>query len=116
MVTKHVEFMRQALLESKKALPICLPNLPVGCVLVKEGKVLAKGYTHAPGEFHAEAHALSQVSQTLEEVSTYVTLEACAFLGEPPLAHTNSASEKLRAFTLRSATRILEIEAQAFRY
>jgi len=76
--------MRQALLESKKALPRCLPNPPVGCVLVKEGSVLARGYTHAPGEFHAEAHALSQFSQPMDKVSAYVTLEPCSFFGRTP--------------------------------
>ncbi len=50
--------MMLALTESKKALPACLPNPPVGCTLVKQGEVVATGFTKAPGEHHAEADAL----------------------------------------------------------
>ncbi len=59
MDAKHIEFMRQALLESKKALPECLPNPPVGCVLVKGGMVLAKGYR---GFLHVRRAKLGFVS------------------------------------------------------
>lgn len=97
MVTKHVEFMRQALLESKKALPTCLPNPPVGCVLVKEGKVSAKGYTRALKAFHTEAHALSQISQTLEQVSAYVTLEPCSFFGRTPSCAQELSRRKIKS-------------------
>ena len=99
MDAKHIEFMRQALSESKKALPICLPNPPVGCVLVEEDKVLAKGYTHAPGKFHAEAHALSQISisQSLEQVSAYVTLEPCAFFGRTPSCAQELSKRKIKS-------------------
>ena len=76
--------MLLALGESRKALPACLPNPPVGCVLVREAEVIATGYTHPPGGFHAEAHALSKVGGTLEDVEAYVTLEPCSFQGRTP--------------------------------
>lgn len=50
-------FMHLALVEGRKALPYCLPNPPVGCVLVAEGVVVAAGHTNVPGEHHAEAMA-----------------------------------------------------------
>jgi pyrimidine deaminase RibD-like protein len=74
-------FMKRALLASQKALPGCLPNPPVGCILVREGAVLGEGYTHAPGQFHAEAHAVSQTDCRLDSVTAYVTLEPCSFRG-----------------------------------
>ena len=40
-------FMMLALAESKKGLPECIPNPPVGCVLVKDWAVVATGYTKA---------------------------------------------------------------------
>ena len=54
-------FMQMALAEGRKALPNCLPNPPVGCVLVKDKEVIASGFTQAPGQHHAEAMALSQL-------------------------------------------------------
>ncbi|MGH8256515.1 MAG: bifunctional diaminohydroxyphosphoribosylaminopyrimidine deaminase/5-amino-6-(5-phosphoribosylamino)uracil reductase RibD [Steroidobacteraceae bacterium] len=76
--------MRLALLEGRKALPGCLPNPPVGCVLVREGLVLASGHTNPPGQHHAEAMALSQLSGPLTDVAVFVTLEPCSFHGRTP--------------------------------
>jgi pyrimidine deaminase RibD-like protein len=77
-------FMREALAEGRKALPACLPNPPVGCVLVKNGVIIARGYTNPPGHPHAEAMALNQVTGDLHEVIAFVTLEPCAFYGQIP--------------------------------
>ncbi len=80
----HTEFMAIALEESKKALPNCLPNPPVGCVLVEDGKVVASGYTKEPGNNHAEASAIQSITGSLENVVAYVTLEPCSFKGRTP--------------------------------
>jgi pyrimidine deaminase RibD-like protein len=77
-------FMHHALRVSRQAWPACRPNPPVGCVLVKEGRVVASGYTKPPGQPHAEAMALSRFSGDLSEVTVYVTLEPCAFYGRTP--------------------------------
>lgn len=77
-------FMRQALTLSKRALPHCRPNPPVGCVLVKNGKIISEGFTQAPGEHHAEAHAIANYQGSFEEVTAYVTLEPCSFVGRTP--------------------------------
>ncbi|WP_447042691.1 bifunctional diaminohydroxyphosphoribosylaminopyrimidine deaminase/5-amino-6-(5-phosphoribosylamino)uracil reductase RibD [Vreelandella sp. H-I2] len=80
----HENFMALALSESKKALPGCLPNPPVGCVLVRDGVVVSIGHTRAPGEYHAEADALANYSGPLSELTAYVTLEPCSFHGRTP--------------------------------
>lgn len=77
-------FMREAIAEGKKALPACLPNPPVGCVLVREGVIIARGYTQPPFEFHAEPMALSQVEGPLPDVDAFVTLEPCSFHQRTP--------------------------------
>ena len=77
-------FMREALTEGQKALPACRPNPPVGCVLVRNGEVIARGYTQPPGEHHAEAMALTQVDGDLGDVVAFVTLEPCSFQGRTP--------------------------------
>ena len=76
--------MAMALEESKKALPNCLPNPPVGCVLVKDEVIIASGYTKQPGKNHAEASALQSVTGSLNNVVAYVTLEPCSFVGRTP--------------------------------
>lgn len=76
--------MQAALDESKKALPLCLPNPPVGCVIVRAGQIIAKGYTQAPGLPHAEAFALSRVEGDLSDCEVFVTLEPCSFQGRTP--------------------------------
>lgn len=77
-------FMRMALDEGRLALPRCLPNPPVGCVLVRGGNVIARSHTQPPGQPHAEAGALAQVSGPLDDVTAFVTLEPCAFHGRTP--------------------------------
>ena len=76
--------MHLALLEGRKALPGCIPNPPVGCVLVRQGRVIAAGHTNPPGEKHAEAMALSQLPGPLSDVTAFVTLEPCSFHGRTP--------------------------------
>ena len=81
---EHVRFMKEALAEGRKALPKCLPNPPVGCVLVRDGEVIARGHTSEPYQPHAEPMALAQVEGPLDDVTAYVTLEPCAYHGRTP--------------------------------
>jgi pyrimidine deaminase RibD-like protein len=76
--------MRAALAEGLLALPACLPNPPVGCVLVRNGEIIARGHTQAPGRDHAEAMALRRVPGELPDVTAYVSLEPCSFHGRTP--------------------------------
>lgn len=84
--------MHHALRVGRQAWPTCRPHPPVGCVLVKEGRVVASGYTQPPGQPHAEAMALAKVSGDLSEVTAYVTLEPCALHGR-----TSSCAKTLAA-------------------
>jgi pyrimidine deaminase RibD-like protein len=79
-------FMSEALVESRKALPACLPNPPVGCVIVASGRIVARGYTGSPGTPHAEAAALLALPPDVDplEAAVFVTLEPCAFVGRTP--------------------------------
>ena len=88
MPVDHESFMRQALVEGRKALPGCRPNPPVGCVLVREGEVVARGHTQPPYQPHAEPMALAQVEGDLSEVVAYVTLEPCSFHNRTPACAT----------------------------
>ncbi|WP_334938346.1 bifunctional diaminohydroxyphosphoribosylaminopyrimidine deaminase/5-amino-6-(5-phosphoribosylamino)uracil reductase RibD [Nostoc sp.] len=77
--------MLAALAQSRKALPECLPNPPVGCVIVDTQKIVAQGYTQVPGKDRAEADALKQIQgKAFNLLKMYVTLEPCSFHGRTP--------------------------------
>ena len=54
------------------------PNPNVGCVIVREGRVVGRGWTQAGGRPHAEAMALSEAGTNARGATAYVTLEPCA--------------------------------------
>lgn len=81
---RDIGLMRLALAQGRLALPACLPNPPVGCLIVCKGEVVASGFTQSPGNHHAEAMALSQLSPGLTDLVAYVTLEPCSFTGRTP--------------------------------
>lgn len=61
-----------------RARPISYPNPGVGCIIVKHGKVIGRGWTAAGGRPHAEAAALHQAGEKARGATAYVTLEPCA--------------------------------------
>ncbi|WLQ15507.1 bifunctional diaminohydroxyphosphoribosylaminopyrimidine deaminase/5-amino-6-(5-phosphoribosylamino)uracil reductase RibD [Hahella aquimaris] len=85
MQTRELErFMRLAIAEGRKAIAHCRPNPPVGCVLVRNGQVVASGHTNAPGQPHAEAMALHYLHGPTADTIAFVTLEPCSFHGRTP--------------------------------
>ncbi|MDH7640114.1 bifunctional diaminohydroxyphosphoribosylaminopyrimidine deaminase/5-amino-6-(5-phosphoribosylamino)uracil reductase RibD [Sphingomonas oryzagri] len=54
------------------------PNPNVGCLIVKDGRVVGRGWTQPGGRPHAEAMALEQAGAAAEGATVYVTLEPCA--------------------------------------
>lgn len=81
---RDIEFMHIALAKGRRALPGCLPNPPVGCVITSNDRIVASGFTQRPGSHHAEAMALSQLSSEPNALTAYVTLEPCSFTGRTP--------------------------------
>ena len=77
-------YMRLAMLEGRKAIPVCADNPPVGCVLVCDGQQVSCGHTNAPGQPHAEAMALLALGGEARHCVVYVTLEPCSFHGRTP--------------------------------
>ena len=77
-------FMKEALKEAQKGLNKTFPNPAVGCVIVKNGKIIAKGYHKKAGEPHAEIEALKQIDFNAEDCDIYVTLEPCNHYGKTP--------------------------------
>jgi diaminohydroxyphosphoribosylaminopyrimidine deaminase/5-amino-6-(5-phosphoribosylamino)uracil reductase len=79
--------MRHALEWARKAMYITTPNPRVGCVLVRDGKLIGAGHTLPPGQAHAEVQALADAraqSHAVEGATAYVTLEPCSHFGRTP--------------------------------
>lgn len=63
------------------------PNPPVGCLIVRHGQVLGRGYHQRAGQGHAEVNALADAKAQDYDVvgaTVYVSLEPCAFVGRTP--------------------------------
>ena len=85
--------MRGAFALARRALGTTWPNPAVGCVLVKDGAVLARGATAPGGRPHAETAALAAVGAAAKGATAYVSLEPCAHHGQtPPCASALAAA------------------------
>ncbi|MEI7871413.1 MAG: bifunctional diaminohydroxyphosphoribosylaminopyrimidine deaminase/5-amino-6-(5-phosphoribosylamino)uracil reductase RibD [Alphaproteobacteria bacterium] len=85
--------MRAALALARRSLGRTWPNPAVGCVIVRDGRVIARGRTRDGGRPHAEADAIASAHEPLKGATVYVTLEPCAHHGKtPPCADALIAS------------------------
>ncbi|AAW85195.1 fused diaminohydroxyphosphoribosylaminopyrimidine deaminase and 5-amino-6-(5-phosphoribosylamino) uracil reductase [Aliivibrio fischeri ES114] len=76
--------MQKAILLAKQGIYTTAPNPNVGCVLVKNGKIIGEGAHLKAGEPHAEVHALRQAGKEAQGATAYVTLEPCSHYGRTP--------------------------------
>ncbi|MGV6840471.1 MAG: bifunctional diaminohydroxyphosphoribosylaminopyrimidine deaminase/5-amino-6-(5-phosphoribosylamino)uracil reductase RibD [Planktomarina sp.] len=74
--------MTTALALGRRGQGRCWPNPAVGCVLVKEDRVIGRGFTQPGGRPHAEVVALAQAGNAAKGATAYVTLEPCAHVGK----------------------------------
>lgn len=77
-------YMALAVQEAWKGCGHVNPNPMVGCVVVKGGKIIARGFHRKYGAPHAERAALSLCSADTEGATLYVTLEPCCHYGKTP--------------------------------
>ncbi len=78
-------WMQVALELAKRGQGYVEPNPMVGCVVVRQGELIASGFHQRFGGPHAEVNALDGlVAQTVSESTIYVTLEPCAHYGKTP--------------------------------
>ena len=80
------KFMREAIRLAKKGLGKTRPNPAVGCVLVKNGRIIARGWHRRAGLPHAEIEALRSLKKisSARGATAYVTLEPCSTHGRTP--------------------------------
>lgn len=85
--------MRVALTLARRGLGRVWPRPAVGCVIVRDGGVVARGWTQPGGRPHAEAMALEAAGAAARGATVYVTLEPCAHTGRtPPCADALAAA------------------------
>jgi diaminohydroxyphosphoribosylaminopyrimidine deaminase/5-amino-6-(5-phosphoribosylamino)uracil reductase len=77
-------FMRLALEEARRAVGRTSPNPAVGAVLVRNGRVVGRGYTAPAGGPHAEVRALRAAGSRARGADLYSTLEPCVHYGRTP--------------------------------
>ena len=84
MLTEEEKYMKEAIRQAKKAGK--LDEVPIGCVIVRDGKIIARGYNRRNTEkstlAHAEIQAIRKASKVvgdwrLEDCTMYITLEPC---------------------------------------
>ena len=76
--------MARALKLASHGLYTASPNPAVGCVIVRDGKIIGEGWHHRAGEGHAEIMALESVHGSVKGATVYVTLEPCSHYGRTP--------------------------------
>jgi len=132
------QWMSEALAEAQKALYLANPNPRVGCVIVKDGQVIGRGFTQQVGGPHAEIQALANAKENGKDPAgstIYVTLEPCshtgrtapcvdaliaakpakviAAMGDPNPLVSGNGLEKLKAAGIEVQCGLMQSEAQA---
>lgn len=135
MIPDDRRHMAHAVALSRRGLGRVWPNPSVGCVIVKDGVVVGRGFTAPGGRPHAEPQALAMAGAAARGATAYVTLEPCAHHGKTPpcanalvaagVARVVSALEDpdprvsggghaiLRAAGIAVTTGVMEAEARA---
>ena len=77
-------FLRAAVALAERGLYTCAPNPRVGCLIVRDGRTLGRGWHVRTGEAHAEVRALADAGPDVAGATAYVSLEPCSFHGRTP--------------------------------
>lgn len=130
------DWMRAAIALAERGRSLSSPNPSVGCILVRDRRVIGRGWTDRGGRPHGEAMALDQAGEAARGATAYVTLEPCAHQSErgpacadlliasgvsrvvvavkDPDPRTNGAGmERLRAAGIAVETGVLESDARS---
>ena len=80
----HSMYMKMTINLAKKGRGEVSPNPMVGCVIVKNNKIIGEGYHHQFGKNHAEIDALNNCIESPHDADLYVNLEPCNIYGKTP--------------------------------
>lgn len=79
-------YMKEAIIEAMSSIGVSNPNPSVGCIIVKNKKIIARGATEAYSGLHAERKAIYSIEdqKILQAATAYITLEPCTHFGKQP--------------------------------
>jgi diaminohydroxyphosphoribosylaminopyrimidine deaminase/5-amino-6-(5-phosphoribosylamino)uracil reductase len=97
------EYMALALDLAKKGMGFVNPNPMVGAVIVKDGRIIGKGWHRRCGELHAERNAFADCTEDCTGAEIYVTLEPCCHYGRTPPCTEAIIEHKIRRVIIGSA-------------
>ena len=80
-LSENQYWMQQAIDLARRGQYSTKPNPNVGCVIVKDGKIIGEGFHPKAGQPHAEVFALRQAGENAKDATAYVTLEPCSHFG-----------------------------------
>ncbi len=92
-MSDHEAFMQRAIELALKARGRTHPNPMVGCVIVRDGQIVAEGFHEKAGHAHAEVVAIENLEGAGDGCTLYVTLEPCSNFGRTPPC-TNAISQR----------------------
>ncbi|MBV9522558.1 MAG: bifunctional diaminohydroxyphosphoribosylaminopyrimidine deaminase/5-amino-6-(5-phosphoribosylamino)uracil reductase RibD, partial [Alphaproteobacteria bacterium] len=81
---EDVAHMRAAIALARRGLGEVWPNPAVGCVIVRDGRVVGRGWTQPGGRPHGETEALQRAGDRARGATAYVSLEPCCHWGKTP--------------------------------
>ena len=87
-------YMKMALELAKRGAPWACPNPLVGAVIVKNGRIIGKGWHRCCGENHAEINAIESAKEPVRGSTIYINLEPCSHHGRTPPCVERLVSEK----------------------
>ena len=98
LLSKHQKYMLKALCLALNGRGLTSPNPLVGCVIVKDNKIIGEGWHHKYGNPHAEIEAINDAKSKnydIEGSTFYVTLEPCSHYGKTPPCANRLIEEKI---------------------
>lgn len=89
-------YMKKALELAKLGIGAVNPNPLVGCIIVKNNKIIGQGYHMEYGQAHAEVNAINSAKEDIKDSTVYVTLEPCSHFGKTPPCADNLIRHKVK--------------------
>lgn len=87
--------MREAIRLARKGIGKTSPNPVVGAVIVRNGKIMGRGYHKKYGDWHAEINAIKNANGSVKGATVYITLEPCCHYGKTPPCVDTLIKEKI---------------------